>query len=82
MPAYSTLLTTLYWAVSACLIYFVCVNAYYLILLTISSFENRLRVQQDHDEDSPEISCSGHTLPVSVVIAAYNEERTIKSCLR
>lgn len=74
-------MVALHWLIIACLLYFVGITAYYLILFVISSLENRSRVKEDRCEDSSDSSYSRHTLPVSIVIGAYNEEHTIRSCL-
>ena len=81
MNVHPTLLDTVYWTYIACLIYFVAVNLYYAVIFILASSENRLRVQQQRYEDFLAISRSRHTLPVSVIIPAYNEEQPISNCL-
>lgn len=81
MSAHPTLVETVYWVYIACLVYFLAVNLYYAVLFIFASSENRLRVQQQRHEDFFAISRSRHTLPVSVIIPAYNEEQPISNCL-
>ena len=81
MSVHPTLVETVYWAYIACLFYFLAVNLYYAVLFIFASSENRLRVRQHRHEDFFAISRSRHTLPVSVIIPAYNEEQPISNCL-
>jgi cellulose synthase/poly-beta-1,6-N-acetylglucosamine synthase-like glycosyltransferase len=78
---YPTLVAVVYWTYIACMFYFVGINLYYTVIFLFSSSENRLRVQQQRHEDFLAILRSRHTLPVSVVIPAYNEEQPISDCL-
>jgi cellulose synthase/poly-beta-1,6-N-acetylglucosamine synthase-like glycosyltransferase len=81
VSGYPTLLEIVYWTYIACLFYFLAINLYYLAIFAFASSENRLRVQQQRHEDFLAISRSRHTLPVSVIIPAYNEEQPISDCL-
>ena len=77
----SALVSVVYWAYLACLVYYVLVNVYYLGLFVLAAFENRFRVRQQRHEDFRALSRSRHTMPVSVVVPGFNEEQTISDCL-
>ena len=72
-PSQSVWIAVLYWTYIACLAYYIGINTYYAVLFIFSIIENRFRVFQQHHEDFHNISRSLMTLPVSVVVPAYNE---------
>jgi len=82
MEANTTLLVAIvYWIFMACLCYYIIINAYYTVLFIVSFFENLLRVRQQSHEDFRSISRSRLTLPISVIVPAYNEELPIRDCI-
>lgn len=78
----SAWVAVLYWTYIACLAYYIGINAYYAILFIFSILENRFRVFQQQHEDFRNISRSLMTLPVSVIVPAYNEAPGIVNCVR
>ena len=78
---YGELLAAVYWVYTGCMVYFVGINLYYVVLFVFAVLENGLRVRQQRHEDFRSIALSRHTLPVSVVIPGYNEEGTMSDCL-
>ena len=81
MEANTTLVAIVYWIFIACLCYYIIINAYYTMLFIASLFESLLRVRQQRHEDFRAISRSRLTLPLSVIVPAYNEERPIRDCI-
>jgi cellulose synthase/poly-beta-1,6-N-acetylglucosamine synthase-like glycosyltransferase len=69
-----------------CLGHFLLVNAYYFLVLCFSWMENRYRSRQEKGEDLKLPRESDFTIPLSVVIPAYNEQLcvldTVYSILR
>jgi len=64
------------------LAYFVCVIALFFYLITVAYFENRRRMAQHRFENYGILASSDLTKPVSILIAALNEERTIADCVK
>ncbi len=62
--------------------YFVILTLYYLILAIIAIIEERKRTHQYELEDYTSIRSSIFTLPVSIIIAAHNEEEWIANSLK
>lgn len=60
-----------------CLIYFIAINAQYTLLLALSFFGSKQRNREADVADFESVSVSKLTPPVSIVIAAYNEEPVI-----
>ncbi|MFH1261862.1 MAG: glycosyltransferase [Pseudomonadota bacterium] len=57
--------------------YFLAVNAYQIVVLLASYLEHRFRVKQEGCENFDIVRASEFTIPVSVLIPAYNEENLI-----
>ena len=55
---------------------------YYFTLATIGLFESRKRFRQFDNEDYSTFAKSYFTLPVSIIIAAQNEEKIIPDCAK
>ena len=68
--------------VLACFAYLALVNASYLVLALVGVVENVVRRRESAAEDYGTIAASRFTIPVSVVLAAYNEESAICSTVR
>ncbi|MFH1017058.1 MAG: glycosyltransferase, partial [Pseudomonadota bacterium] len=64
-----------------CLGYFVSVNAYYFLILLFSWLENRFRIRQESRENLAPVLESDFTIPVSVVIPAYNEQDVLNDAI-
>ncbi|NQU95797.1 MAG: glycosyltransferase family 2 protein [Candidatus Omnitrophica bacterium] len=65
-----------------CLIYFLCLVTYFFFLLVIAFLENRRRDIQHKDENYNTALSSRFTIPVSILIPALNEEKTILNCVK
>ncbi len=72
----------LHWTVITCFAYLVLVNAAYLALIVVAAVENAMRRRESAAEDYETIAASRFTIPVSVIVAAYNEEPAISACVR
>lgn len=76
----------LWWIFWLSVIYFVCINVLYTFLLILSIIQNRIRALQTRFEDMTQFVSSSYTMPVSIVIPAFNEETVIVdnvySCLK
>ena len=70
------------WAVYVCLGYLVLVAALYAILMVVSGIDNAIQVRQTRTEDFRTLALSRFTVPVSVVVAAYNESALIRECVQ
>ena len=70
------------WAVYVCLGYLVLVAALYAILMVVSAIDNAIQVRQTRTEDFRTLALSRFTVPVSVVVAAYNESALIRECVQ
>jgi len=78
----AALQTGLAWVVYVCLGYLLLVAALYAILVVVSGLDNALRVRQTRAEDFRTLALSRFTVPVSVVVAAYNEAALIRESVR
>jgi cellulose synthase/poly-beta-1,6-N-acetylglucosamine synthase-like glycosyltransferase len=74
--------TLLRWVVVACFGYLVLVNLAYLALALAGLRENRDRRRESGAEDYDTLARSRFTIPVSVVLAAFNEESAICATVR
>jgi cellulose synthase/poly-beta-1,6-N-acetylglucosamine synthase-like glycosyltransferase len=63
--------------VGICLGYLLLSNALYLVLAAIGAVENGVRRHESDMEDYGTLASSRFTIPVSVLVAAYNEESAI-----
>jgi poly-beta-1,6-N-acetyl-D-glucosamine synthase len=70
------------WVVVACLAYLVLVNVMYVALILVGGFENAVRRRDRASDDVGTLAESRFTIPVSVIVPAYNEEPGISSCVR
>jgi poly-beta-1,6-N-acetyl-D-glucosamine synthase len=68
--------------VAVCLGYLLLTNAVYLVLAAIGAVENGVRRHESAAEDYETLAASRFTIPVSVVVAAYNEETAIVATVR
>jgi biofilm PGA synthesis N-glycosyltransferase PgaC len=68
--------------VAACLGYLLLTNAVYVVLAVIGAVENGVRRHESAAEDYATLASSRFTIPVSVIVAAYNEETAIVSTVR
>jgi poly-beta-1,6-N-acetyl-D-glucosamine synthase len=74
--------TALLVVVLACFAYLVAVNLVAVAFLVISAFENTVRKHDAESNDFATLESSRFTIPVSVIVAAYNEEVVIESSIR
>ena len=72
----------LHWTVLVCLGYLGAVNLSYLALIVVGAVENAVRRRESASEDYETIAASRFTIPVSVIVAAYDEEPAISGCVR
>jgi cellulose synthase/poly-beta-1,6-N-acetylglucosamine synthase-like glycosyltransferase len=72
----------LYLLVAACLGYLLLTNAVYVVLVLFAAVENAARRRESASEDYTTLASSRFTIPVSVILAAYNEETAIVSTIR
>jgi biofilm PGA synthesis N-glycosyltransferase PgaC len=72
----------LFWLVVTCFAYLLLTNFSYLTLALVGIFENAIRRREKDAEDYETLAASRFTIPVSVVLAAYNEEAAISSTVR
>jgi len=63
-------------------IYFAALAIYYFILALIALTENRQKSKEHYFEDYSNLSASGFTFPVSIIIPAHNEEDWILDSLK
>ena len=75
----STLLT---FVVLACFAYLLLVNLVAVGFLVIGAFENAVRKHDADSNDFATLEASRFTIPVSVIVAAYDEEVVIESTVR
>jgi poly-beta-1,6-N-acetyl-D-glucosamine synthase len=64
-------------AVLVCLAYLVFTTAVYVTLTVIGAVESLVRKQESRTDDFATLGVSRFTIPVSIVVPAYNEERVI-----
>jgi biofilm PGA synthesis N-glycosyltransferase PgaC len=65
--------------VLVCLGYLLVTNLAYLALVAVAAVENGVRRHETASEDYDVLASSRFTIPVSVIVAAYNEETAIVS---
>jgi cellulose synthase/poly-beta-1,6-N-acetylglucosamine synthase-like glycosyltransferase len=63
--------------VAVCLGYLLLLNVLYVVLALVSAFELSVRRRESDAEDYLTLASSRFTIPVSVIVAAYNEETAI-----
>jgi biofilm PGA synthesis N-glycosyltransferase PgaC len=63
--------------VAICLGYLLLLNIVYVALAVVSAFENSVRRHESRAEDYDTLASSRFTIPVSIVVAAYDEETSI-----
>jgi poly-beta-1,6-N-acetyl-D-glucosamine synthase len=68
--------------VAACLGYLLLTNLVYLSFVLVGALENSVRRRESGSEDYTTLARSRFTIPVSVIVAAYNEERVIETTVR
>jgi cellulose synthase/poly-beta-1,6-N-acetylglucosamine synthase-like glycosyltransferase len=67
---------------AACFAYLVLVNVVAIAFLLIGAWENAVRKHDAESNDFETLESSRFTIPVSVIVAAYNEEVVIESAVR
>jgi cellulose synthase/poly-beta-1,6-N-acetylglucosamine synthase-like glycosyltransferase len=67
--------------VVVCLGYLLLLNVLYVALALVSAFESIVRRHESQAEDYETLDSSRFTIPVSVIVAAYNEETSIGAAL-
>jgi len=72
----------LQWVVIACIVYLVVINLVALAFVLVGAEENDVRRMEDASADYSTLSASRFTIPLSIIVAAYNEERVIESTIR
>ena len=68
--------------VTACLGYLLLSNGAYVLLALIGAIENATRRRESRSQDYETLASSRFTIPVSVIVAAYDEETAIVSTVR
>ena len=68
--------------VLVCFAYLLLVNLVALVFLAIGAFENAVRKHDADSNDFATLETSRFTIPVSVIVAAYDEEVVIESTVR
>jgi poly-beta-1,6-N-acetyl-D-glucosamine synthase len=74
--------TVLQALVLACLAYLVLTTLVATVFLLVGALENAIRKLEDESADYATLGASRFTIPVSVIVAAYNEERVIASTVQ
>ena len=82
MISESTILFWLYWACIVCILHLLGANFLYLTMFIVAAIDNAIRNREDRTEDYDTLSSSRFTIPVSVVVPAYNEQSMIVPCVR
>ena len=67
------LMTTLWWAYTASIVYLLAVAAIFLLMVLVAAVEGRIRARQSRHEDFDTLRESPFTIPVSIIAPAYNE---------
>ena len=75
----TTILTVV---VLVCFAYLLLVNLLALAFLVVGAFENAVRKHDSESNDFATLESSRFTIPVSVIVAAYDEEVVIESTVR
>ncbi len=73
--------TALTFVVLACFAYLLLVNLIAVVFLVIGAFENAVRKHDAESNDFATLESSRFTIPVSVIVAAYDEEVVIESAI-
>jgi biofilm PGA synthesis N-glycosyltransferase PgaC len=68
--------------VAACLGYLLISNVVYLAFVLVGAIENGIRRRESGSQDYATLASSRFTIPVSVMVAAYNEESVIETTVR
>lgn len=68
--------------VLVCLGYLLLTNLVYVALVVVAAIENAIRRHETSSEDYDMLASSRFTIPVSVIVAAYDEESAIESTVR
>jgi poly-beta-1,6-N-acetyl-D-glucosamine synthase len=68
--------------VAVCLGYLLLLNVLYVVLAVVSAFENAVRRRESRAQDYETLASSRFTIPVSVIVPAYNEETGIVDAIR
>jgi poly-beta-1,6-N-acetyl-D-glucosamine synthase len=68
--------------VLACFVYLVVVNVVAVAFVVLGAIENTVRKHEEKSTDYATLGSSRFTIPVSVIVAAYHEERVIESTVR
>ncbi|HUG64926.1 MAG TPA: glycosyltransferase [Gaiellaceae bacterium] len=68
--------------VLACFAYLLFVNLVAAVFLVVGAFENAVRKHDAESNDFATLDSSRFTIPVSVIVAAYDEEVVIESAIR
>jgi len=68
--------------VLVCLGYLLVTNLVYVVLVAIAAIENGVRRRETSSDDYGVLASSRFTIPVSVIVAAYDEETAIESTVR
>ncbi|HET9461224.1 MAG TPA: glycosyltransferase [Gaiellaceae bacterium] len=75
-------MTALHVVVLICFVYLLFTTAVYVMLTVIGAVESLVRRQESSSEDYETLAASRFTIPVSVLVPAYNEERVIAATTR
>jgi len=68
--------------VAACLGYLLLSNLVYLAFMLIGAMENSVRRRESGSQDYATLASSRFSIPVSVIVAAFDEERVIERTIR
>jgi len=68
--------------VLCCLAYLVLTTVIAIVFLVVGAFENAVRKLEEGSADYETLASSRFTIPVSVIVAAYDEEAVIESSVR
>ncbi len=68
--------------VAVCLAYLLLLNLIYVALAVVSAFENSVRRKESAAEDYETLASSRFTIPVSVIVPAFNEETSLVPAIR
>jgi len=78
----SAILVGLYWAYVVCFVHLLGANLLYLTMFIVAAVDNMIRNREDRIEDYDTLASSRFTIPVSVIVPAYNEQSMIIPCVR
>jgi len=74
--------TALGLVVLVCLAYLMLTTAVYVVLVIVGALESSVRRHESRSDDFATLATSRFTIPVSVIVAAYDEEPVIASTVR